>query len=72
MTPHHFQTPHVEPLMPASEGGQRPVQLTIEPADADRIFAALHDASMSLAPFAGAMAYRRLAADIRLQMRAGA
>ncbi len=57
--------------MPCSERGQRPVALTIEPADADRIFAALHQASASLAPFAGASAYR-LANDVRLQTRIGA
>ena len=70
MTPHHFQTPHVEPLLPADERGRRPAPLTIEPADADRILAALHEASASLAPFAGATSYRRLAADIRLQAHA--
>jgi hypothetical protein len=72
MTPHHFQTPHVEPLMPSSERGQRSVQLTIEPADADRIFAARHQASAPLAPFTGATAFRQIAADIRLQTRASA
>ena len=70
MTPHHFQTPHVEPLMPADLRAQRPAQLTIEPADADRILAALHEASASVAPFAGATAYRRLATDFRLQAHA--
>jgi hypothetical protein len=72
MRTHTFQTPYVQPL-PATGGeveGQG-VHLRVTRADADRILRAISTAMADLAYAPGgsqlASAYRRLAADVRLQ-----
>jgi hypothetical protein len=65
---HTFQTPIVEPCLPAQE-----VVLHLSVADAVRVVRALDETSLNLAVAPGgsrlATTYRRLAADVRAQTR---